>query len=107
MAGVFPKKWIVAFAFVLGGICLSNAAGAASRVAPYDLGYAYQASQNCPGFKLTVPVPDDVKTNAAFLEGVAMVDGMLKNLPQERACTFALRLYGTKDGSAAKIIEAE
>ena len=107
MAGVSPKKWFVAFAIVWSGICLSNAAGAASRAAPYDLGYAYQASQNCPGFKLTVPVPDDIKTNAAFLEGVAMIDGMLKKLPQERACTFARRLYGTKEGSAAKIIEVD
>ncbi len=107
MAGVFSQKSLVAFAVVLGSICLSNAAGAASRVAPYDLGYAYQASQNCPGFKLTVPVPDDVKTNPRFLDGVAMVDGMLKKLPKERACTFARRLYSTKEGSAAKIIETE
>lgn len=82
-------------------------AAKAQSVSPYDLGYAYQASQVCPGLVLTVPVPEGVKTSSAFSEGVAMVQGNLERLTRERTCDFAMNLYDAENGKAAKILKRQ
>jgi hypothetical protein len=97
------ERAIVSLALLL--IALS--AAKAQSVSPYDLGYAYQASQVCPGLVLTVPVPEDAKTSSAFSDGVAMVQSNLERLTPERTCVFAMNLYDAENGKAAKILKRQ
>lgn len=106
MPGSFPSFAVFVSVLLVSSLYVRGAKAGPS-VSPYDLGYAYQASLNCPGFKLIVPVPDEIKTNSAFKEGVAMVDHSIERLSKERTCKFARQLYDSKVGKTAKVLEIE
>jgi hypothetical protein len=79
----------------------------AASVTAYDLGYASQAAERCPGVTLSVPVTNEDRSNKAFVEGAAVVDDTAKKASIETACKFALRLDNSENGKVAKILKTD
>jgi hypothetical protein len=74
---------------------------------PYDLGYAWRASEACPNVQLLVK-PDAVKlANEDFKKGAAMFGHYLDKLKAEGACRAALNLYDSKAGKAARLLRVK
>jgi hypothetical protein len=80
-------------------------AQASEELAPYDAGYAYKASQACPGVTLLVPMGAEAQASPEFKRGVAMFDRYLELQKAEGACKAALNLYDSKTGKAYKVLE--
>lgn len=73
-------------------------------LAPYDAGYATQASVSCPNVTLLIPIGPEAQQNSEFKRGVAMFDRYVSIQKLEGACKAALNLYDEKTGKAAKLL---
>jgi len=73
-------------------------------VAPYDLGFAFQAGQNCPGAVLLHAVDTETQATEQFKRGVAMFEHYRELQKLDGACAAALKLYNSETGKAAKLL---
>lgn len=80
-------------------------AQASDELAPYDAGYAFKASQSCPGVTLLVPIGAEAQGSPEFKRGAAMFDRYFELQKAEGACKAALNLYDSKTGKVAKVLE--
>lgn len=79
-------------------------AQAADEVSPYDAGYAFAASQKCPGATLLLPLGPEAQANEQFKRGMAMFERYVTAQTTEGACKAALNLYNDQTGKVAKIL---
>ncbi len=80
-------------------------AQAGEEMSPYDAGYAFKASQICPGVTMLVPMGAEAQASPEFKRGVAMFDRYLELQKVEGACKAAFNLYDSKIGKAYKVLE--
>jgi Type IV pili methyl-accepting chemotaxis transducer N-term len=106
MKRVFAAAFILAASVQMAvAIDLKVLTQASDEPQPYDLGFAYQASENCPTLALVIPVRPDVMENTDFKRGVGMFD-TYKNLQQlAGACKAAAKLYNSQKGKVAKLLD--
>ncbi|MGH8335259.1 MAG: hypothetical protein ACRETL_00210 [Gammaproteobacteria bacterium] len=113
-----PVEHIAMFKWVTNGsavyLCwLASSAGAmaqapsADDLTPYDAGYAFAASQNCPGVSLLVEIAGPTKSDEKFKSGQAMFDRYVAAMKIEGACQAALNLYNDKTGKTAKVLHVK
>lgn len=103
---------LVLSAFVLvahfsGAIPALAEAGIAGDETPYDLGYAWRASEACPNVELLVKPDAEKFANEDFKKGAAMFGHYLNMRKAEGACQAALNLYDSKTGKAARLLHVK
>ena len=79
-------------------------AQAGGELQPYDAGFAFKASQACPGLTMLIPMGPDAAADEGFKRGVAMFEHYEKLQTLDGACKAALKLYDSTTGKAAKVL---
>ena len=102
---VFSALIVTALPVFAGEPAGQQLAQASEELAPYDAGYAFKASLNCPGVTLLIPMGPEAQASPEFKRGVAMFDRYLELQKAEGACKAALNLYDSKTGKTAKVLE--
>jgi hypothetical protein len=74
------------------------------ELAPYDAGFAYRASEKCPGVAMLIPLGPQALVHPDFKRGVAMFEHYVTVQTIDGACRAAAGLYDERTGKAAKLL---